>query len=79
MITLTNDWHDTSTQIRAKVGDRLNGTQVKRIERRLCPYSDCVCQPIRGNQEYGLDYVGYEWHGNVQRNVYRVVNRWENS
>jgi len=79
MITLTNDWHNTSTQIRANVGDRLNETQVRRIERRLCPYSDCVCQPIRGKQDYDLDPVGREYDGNIERTIYRVVSRWENS
>jgi len=76
MITLTNDFHGTSTQIRAEVGDTLNETQVKRIERRLCPsYSSCGCTPIRGRQDYDLDPVGLEWDGNIERTIYRVVKR----
>ena len=75
MITLTNDFHNTTTKIRAVVGDTLNELQVQRIKRRLCPYSDCVCTPIRGRQDYDLDPVGLEWDGNIERTIYRVVRQ----
>ena len=43
MITLTNDFHNTSVRLRANIGDYLSPSQIKRAARILCPVSDCCC------------------------------------
>jgi len=43
MITLTNDFHNTSVRLRANIGDHLSDSQIKRAARVLCPVSDCCC------------------------------------
>ena len=75
MITLKNNFHNTETKIRANVGDILTEIQVKRIERRLCPYSECGCTPVRGKQEYNLDPIGFEFDRSVERVVYKVISQ----
>ena len=45
---LTNDFHQTTTTVRAKKGDYLSPAQVKRIKRRLCPWHDCTCSGALG-------------------------------
>ena len=75
MITLKNNFHNTETKIRAQVGDTLTEIQAKRIERRLCPYPECGCTPVRGKQEYNLEAIGLEWDVNIERTIYKVVRQ----
>ena len=43
MITLTNDFHNTKAAIRAKVGETVSEDTIRRVSRKLCPWSDCTC------------------------------------
>ena len=78
MITLTNDWHGSTTRIRAKIGDLLNEDQVKRIGKCLCSITDCGCSDdtgTRGDQDYGLNIVEIGDRGLRTSDTYRVVAR----
>lgn len=43
MITLTNSFHNTSANIRAKVGDEVSRATLRRVRRTLCGLHDCCC------------------------------------
>lgn len=43
MITLTNNYHDTTVRLHANIGDTLTVNQVKRARRVLCGLSGCSC------------------------------------
>ena len=43
MLTLTNNFHNTSAKIAAKVGDTVTKATVRRVRKALCPASDCKC------------------------------------
>ena len=72
MITLTNDFHNTSIRLRAKFDDYLSTGQVKRAARTLCPVSDCYCGQtaanIRGRQN-GFDLLQIGMGIFVQRRI----------
>jgi hypothetical protein len=54
MITINNDFHGTSINLRANIGDELTESQIKRARSALCPVSCCTCGgPIgeRGKQD----------------------------
>ena len=71
MITLRNDFHGTEARVKAEIGETLTPSQTRRVQRKLCPFSDCRCGVVRGRQydetgrrfavtevrEYGDDYV----------------------
>ena len=58
MITLRNDFHNTSVNVRADVGDYLTDGQAARIARKLCPSTQhCSCGDelkMRGPQDDGV-------------------------
>jgi hypothetical protein len=43
MITVRNEFHDTTARIRASIGDTLTPSQVKRCRRTLCGVEGCTC------------------------------------
>lgn len=43
MITIHNNFHNTSVNVRASIGDELTATQVNRVRRELCGIRDCCC------------------------------------
>jgi len=46
MITLKNNFHNTSVRIRANVGDTLTPSQTARARRVLCGSPDCKCDKV---------------------------------
>jgi len=48
MITLTNNFHGTSANIRAAIGDELTASQIKRAKRELCGIHGCTCSGPAG-------------------------------
>jgi len=54
-ITLTNDFHHTSADIRvASLPHRITASQHRRLKATLCGATGCTCGTIRGPQ-YGPD------------------------
>jgi hypothetical protein len=53
MITLTNDFHNTSVRIRATDGDAVSKATVQRVRKALC-CKDCTCSGVDGTR--GSDY-----------------------
>ena len=43
MISITNNYHDTAANVRAKIGDTLTVGQVRRVRKTLCGISTCAC------------------------------------
>ena len=43
LITLRNDFHNTSVRVRADYGDFLTDNQARRVARTLCPGTSCCC------------------------------------
>ena len=55
IITLTNQFHNTSVNIRVKsLPHALTDSQESRIKRELCGTTHCICGGING-QQYGPD------------------------
>jgi len=54
MITLTNNFHGTSVNLRPRNG-RLSPAQMRRARKVLCGLSECQCGGIRGPQEFEID------------------------
>jgi len=54
MITLKNNFHGTSVNLRPRNG-RLSPAQMRRARRELCGLSDCKCGSIRGPQEFEVE------------------------
>lgn len=63
MITIRNDFHNTSVTIRAAIGEELTESQIKRARRALCPVGGCTCGgPVgnRGNQDgFHVEQIDY--------------------
>ena len=57
MITLTNNFHGTSVNLRPRNG-RLSPAQMRRARKVLCGLSECKCGGIRGPQEYDVEGDG---------------------
>lgn len=80
IITLTNDFHNTSVNLRANMGDTLSASQVRRARNSLCGNSDCTCSGDLGTRGPGsvspdsiaLEMVGADRDG---RPMYRVIER----
>jgi len=73
MITLTNNYHNTSVHLRASVGDYLTQSQISRARRELCGMSDCDCCSslgTRGHQSVSIE-SGYI-RGNDQQ-IYLIT------
>lgn len=59
LVTLVNDFHGTSVNVRAEVMCHgvhceiaLTDSQWSRVNRKLCGMSDCACGGLRGRQEF---------------------------
>jgi len=60
LVTLRNDFHNTSVTLRCEVLSHIHNEcviyptagQLKRARRELCYQKDCTCGKIRGNQTY---------------------------
>ena len=50
MITITNNFHGTSVNLKANIGDELTESQVKRARKQLCGVSGCTCWGMLGNR-----------------------------
>ena len=50
-VTLRNDFHDTTVDVRVPKDGRLSMAQVRRIRRELCGIHDCRCGAVRGPQD----------------------------
>lgn len=55
--TLTNDFHNTETTIRAGLAGKVSRRQIRRAWRKLCGVTGCVCGDAagaRGRQKWAL-------------------------
>lgn len=55
MITVTNDFHNTQVTLRAREGEALTDSQIRRARRELCGVAGCMCGGAigeRGTQDY---------------------------
>ena len=50
MIKLSNDFHNTSTTVRANVGDFISHARIKAIKSRLCGAKGCACSGAIGTR-----------------------------
>ena len=50
MITLTNDFHNTRREVRAKAGDTISPARIKAIGDSLCGFSGCLCSCVLGTR-----------------------------
>ena len=57
MITLTNNFHNTSVRIRANIGDELSQAQIRRSRQILCGFEGCTCGGLLG-ERYGAESIG---------------------
>ena len=59
-MTITNDFHCTSIEIRAKVGQIVSPSTLRRVRRALCGIPTCTCGRSDGsrNSRYGLEANG---------------------
>jgi hypothetical protein len=63
MITLTNDFHNSSVSIRATVGDLLTPAQIRKAKATLCGINGCACGgPLgeRGEQSSRIEQIGQD-------------------
>ena len=70
MITLRNDFHNTEVRLRAKRGDRLTPSQIRRAWETLCGIPGCTCGgPLgeRGPQEVVVQDCGVDQ--NLERDI----------
>lgn len=52
MITLTNNFHNTTCKIRMRADQTiLTRSQMRRVRKTLCGMTDCQCGEIRGPQK----------------------------
>jgi hypothetical protein len=58
MLTITNDFHNTQTAIRAKAGDVLTLRRVRSVQSKLCGVPNCTCGGTLG--ERGKQAFAYE-------------------
>jgi len=67
MITLSNNFHNTSVRINANIGDELSPAQIRRSRRALCGLADCSCGGPLGErygensenaQQFRIEYIG---------------------
>ena len=50
-VTLRNDFHNTTVDVRPSDAGRLSASQVRRVRRELCGIHDCRCGVVRGPQD----------------------------
>ncbi len=43
MITIRNNFHNTTIRLKAQIGDKLTASQVKRARSVLCGVRGCLC------------------------------------
>lgn len=58
-ITIKNDFHDTSVNLRVVLGQPLTANQIRRAWKKLCGDNDCVCGGRigeRGKQDVEIEY-----------------------
>jgi len=58
IITLTNDFHNSSVNVRvAKIPAVLSASQVRRIRRELCGQRNCACRNVAAAAIRGKQYA----------------------
>ncbi len=60
LITLTNEFHNTSARVRIRAGDTLTARRLRDIKRRLCGVDGCQCSGADGTRgrQFWLDAHG---------------------
>lgn len=61
MIQLKNDFHSTVCGVRAKLGQPLSKSQIRRTRRELCGIADCSCGGVLGERGPQGVHVEYDW------------------
>lgn len=51
MTTITNSYHNTSIEIRAKVGETVSASTLRKVARKLCGLEGCTCGRTDGSRE----------------------------
>jgi hypothetical protein len=71
MLTLQNDFHNTSVSLRAKRGQELSLAQVRRARRILCGITACNCGGTLGQRGANpeVDAFGYDQTGHLRVRV----------
>jgi len=78
MITLRNDFHNSTVRLHAQLGDELTPAQIKRAKNTLCGISGCACggalgQRGRQRQEdgrfVGVVFLGYNTDGDERISI----------
>ena len=56
-MTITNDFHNTTITIKAKHGQSVSKSTLRRVQRALCGMTDCICGRLDGsrNSRYGIE------------------------
>jgi hypothetical protein len=59
MFTITNDFHGTSANVKAEIGDEISKSVRNRVRRTLCGIYDCCCGHADGsrNSRYSIEQV----------------------
>jgi hypothetical protein len=65
---LTNDFHNSSTELRVKDGDTVSALRMRRVHHDLCGSPTCTCSDATGRRgpqpdNGGLDLEPIEWDG----------------
>jgi hypothetical protein len=60
MITLNNDFHGTSTNVRPDSRGYISARAWKSATDRLCGIAGCTCGGVRGPQEDRIDFEGQD-------------------
>lgn len=66
LVTLINDFHNTSATIRVdSFPHQLTDAQHRRVMRLLCGMSDCRCGTIRGPQYHNEHRLRIDWEPDI--------------
>ena len=52
MTTFCNTFHNTASEIRAKVDEIVSATTYRKVRHNLCSQSDCQCGTFRGSRYF---------------------------
>lgn len=64
MITIRNNFHNTSIRLRANIGDELTPAQIKRAKHTLCGITGCTCSGDAGErgEQDGFELIPARQH-----------------
>ena len=60
MITIQNNFHNTTVNLKADFGQQLTLSQTRRMNRVLCGVKGCKCGAGHRDSNVDIDYTGVE-------------------